>query len=443
MVYRQKPFWEGTTKNVTFGNGLTVPVAEKAYKYSAMPDCNAAEEAVSDCGDRYYFEERGINEKNTAISATNSMGQNEFAAEVDALVPVGICEDIILTLILPQVETAEKGVMLLGWYVENYGASECAGIQFCDENEAWYMEICGGHSWIAVRIPDDKCAVIANCMVIHGVDLQSPDVKHSANLFKTAKLICNNPKVEVEPDINCFNSSKIFGFDESMKDRTDLYYNIDRLWAAQRFLTGEDDLEPRRESQYYPLFITPKEKLSASHIAYAMRLNYSGTPIENADPKPSRPIGVTRNQELHIITFLPNLQKNLKGIMWQSLSAISGTIVIPVFAVAENYPQEYAFGDNNNFSKDSAYWVFRTLFALSDALGEDVLQNLLNYNRKTENEYFSECNDFINLLETCDYDKAVRFAADFSFGLLHKYYGNCKALLDNLVMENIVNQKDL
>jgi dipeptidase len=202
-------------------------------------------------------------------------------------------------------------------------------------------------------------------------------------------------------------------------------------------------LQPRQKGSDYPLFITPKEKLSAANIADTMRLNYTGTPLENADPKPTRPIGVTRNQELHIITFLPQLQKNLKGIIWQSLSAISGTVVIPVFAAAESYPKEYAAGDNASFSFDSAYWVFRMLFAISDMLGKDELQKLLDNNKTIENEYLVQCSDFINLLENCDYDTAISLAADFSFGLLHKHYVNCVELLNGLFIEIANNQADI
>ena len=108
LAYR--PAQENEAGDWTLGNGLTVPMPAKFYGYSAIPDWDA--NTVD--GDGKFYEERGINEYNVAISATTSAEVNDKAQTADPLVEKGIIEAIIPTLILPQVKTAKEGVELLG-----------------------------------------------------------------------------------------------------------------------------------------------------------------------------------------------------------------------------------------------------------------------------------------------------------------------------------------
>ena len=79
MAYRAQPEYVKNKHNVvydnlwTLGNGLEVPIPDNAFSYNAMPDAVAYDEATNAIGDRFFFEERGINERNFAISATNSL----------------------------------------------------------------------------------------------------------------------------------------------------------------------------------------------------------------------------------------------------------------------------------------------------------------------------------------------------------------------------------
>ncbi|MFV4892354.1 C69 family dipeptidase [Lactobacillus delbrueckii] len=62
------------------------------------------------------------------------------------------------------------------------------GVSFSDKNEIWYMEIGSGHTWAAVRVPDNKYAVIPNQMVIGKLNLKdSKNYMASTNLVKKVK----------------------------------------------------------------------------------------------------------------------------------------------------------------------------------------------------------------------------------------------------------------
>lgn len=80
MIRRLQPEWVAFPNSValgmwTLGNGMQVPAS--SYAYISMPDVGAAEEATAAIGNRFLFEERGVNSCYFDISATNSMTSNE------------------------------------------------------------------------------------------------------------------------------------------------------------------------------------------------------------------------------------------------------------------------------------------------------------------------------------------------------------------------------
>lgn len=137
MKFRKYPPYTRGQDKWQLGNGLTVPTPENCFSYCSMPDAQGAEEAVCDIGDHFLFEARGINEKDVAVTATNSMQANEKALAADPFLPSsGIEESVIATLLLPQAVNARHAVRLLGQYVTEYGATEANGVLMADENEA-------------------------------------------------------------------------------------------------------------------------------------------------------------------------------------------------------------------------------------------------------------------------------------------------------------------
>jgi dipeptidase len=190
-------------------------------------DCGRAERGEP--GDRrpVLLRERGINEKNLAVSATNSLTINPNAAKADPLLASGgIAECVIPTLILPQAETAVEAVRLLGSYVEQYGASEVNGVLFGDPDAVWYFENGSAHHWIAVKVPDDNYLVVANGMRVHGIDLESSDVLCSDGLYE---FVVENGLLE-HPDRQDFDFAQAFGI-------LGVPTNEDRIWLAQSILS--------------------------------------------------------------------------------------------------------------------------------------------------------------------------------------------------------------
>lgn len=395
MLFR--PAQNNPSGEWVLGNGLKVPMPAKFFAYSALPDWDAKK---SDNQSKFY-EERGINEFNVAISATTSTEVNKSAQKADPLVKQGVIEAIIPSLILAQAKTAKEGVVLLGQYVEKYGAGEGNSLYIADIKEAWLVEIGSGHHWIAVRVPDDSYAMIANGLRVHDVDLNSKNVMHSKNILA----FVNEHNLLKNADPKSFNFAKAFGV---IGDA----YNIDREWLGQKILTPS--LEQKTGLQQYPLFLKPDEKLSVLDIANLLSATFKGTQLEGIG---KRPIRVERQLESHVIQLRADRPYEFQNVIWQSFGVLSESILVPVYNTLHEYPLAYSRG-TDKYSDDSAYWQFRSLTALATADQDKYLPFLRTMWDKQETKLYSDFQNFdrrLNVLYKTDKKAAIKMASDYSY----------------------------
>ena len=156
------------------------------------------------------------------MSATESGTTNKKGLKADNLVKNGISEASMLDVVLPYIHSAKEGVKRLGQIVEKQGSAENSGVIFSDKNEIWYMEIGSGHTWAAVRVPDNKYAVIPNQMVIGKLNLKdSKNYMASTNLIKKFKAWSKNKKIKLAGYAKgTVNYAKAFG----TNDKTDAIF---------------------------------------------------------------------------------------------------------------------------------------------------------------------------------------------------------------------------
>lgn len=397
-----RPAQKNEPGNWTLGNGLVVPMPAEFYAYSAIPDWDA--NTVDSAGK--YYEERGINEFNVAISATTSAEVNDKAQKADPLVKKGVIEAVIPSLILPQVKTAKQGVELLGRYIEEFGAGEGNSLYIADPNEAWLMEIGSGHHWIAVKVPDDSYAMIANGLRVHGVDLGSADVLHSPKIVDFVK----QNKLLDAVDPASFNFAKAFGVVGDV-------YNIDREWLGQKMLSASHKQASRQEQ--YPLFLKPDEKVTVNDVAELLSATYKGTELEKEG---QRPIRVERQLESHIIQLRPEMPRELQGLIWQSFGVLPESVLIPLYSSLDNYPTAYTVG-SDTYTDDSAYWQFRSLTSLAAADPDKYLPMLKATWDKEESKLYQQVSNLDMTLKSLyqqDKQAALDMAADYSYGQLQR-----------------------
>jgi dipeptidase len=326
---------------ITFKNGLKVAAPATLFRYTGLMDWNGDTTAADG-----PYEERGVNEYNLAISATNSVDVNDAALKADPLVDAGVIEADIPTLVLPQAKTAREAIDLLGKVVTSQGAGEGNGILFADTKEAWYMEIGAGHEWIAVKVPADKYLFVANGMRIHDVNLADTDnVMSSPGL---ADFVRQNKLLD-QVDEKHFNFAKAFG-------KTGDAYNVDREWMGEHMLSPSVVQNVRQDQ--YPLFMTPDHKISVKDIAAVLRAEFTGTPLaqlKDAD----RPMGVDRTIETHIFEIRSDMPDALKTLTWQSFGSHTGAVLVPMYEnTLKEVPQVLRSGADT-YETQSAYWAFR------------------------------------------------------------------------------------
>ncbi|KRM30558.1 dipeptidase [Agrilactobacillus composti DSM 18527 = JCM 14202] len=334
-------------------NGFHTKLPDNPLRYTATP--------VADTSDGEWGES-GINTDNVAMSSTETEFTNTTMLGLDPLVPDGIGEEAMLTCVLPYVHTAREGVQRLGALVTKYGTCESNGIAFSDSDEVWYFETVGGHHWAAQRIPDDTYVIAPNQTGIQEIDFNDPDhYMYSADLKEFAE------KYHLNPAKDGFNFRDIFGEDTL----ADHYYNTPRVWYGQKMLNPELNQDP--ESRDMPFTRVPSHLISVKDVALILSSHYQATEFDpygqTGTPESRlryRPIGMNRNQEMHILQIRPNFPKEHTAIHWLAEGVNIFNTPVPFFANCDDTPQNFQFTPNDKASTDSFYWLNKIIAMIGD-----------------------------------------------------------------------------
>ena len=327
-------------------NKFEMDLPKERFSYSSTPEWT----------DKYgVFEEDGINEYGVCMSATESAYANERVLGFDPFeTEKGILEEAMVTVVLPYVKTAREGVDRLGKIVEKHGAAEADGILFGDRDEAWYMEIGSGHHWVAMRIPDDSYAVVANQLAIQEIDFN--DAKNFMFSKEIQEFVKEN---KLWPANQSFNFREIFG----THDDSDLHYNTPRVWIGQKLLTPSVKQEP--ESFDLPFVQKADKPISIRDAQDVLCNHYQNTPYDLTNPKNKdnatfRPISVATTQESHLLEL-----NGEKMVHWLAMGFGAQSVYVPFYPQGTKVPTMYKYG-KETYSSNSAYWVFKLASVLVD-----------------------------------------------------------------------------
>ncbi|MFD0897881.1 C69 family dipeptidase [Loigolactobacillus binensis] len=332
--------------------GFTLKLPLEQAKYNATP------EWTDEFG---VFEEDGFNEYGVAMSATESAYANERVLAYDPLVPTGIAEEAMVTVVLPYVKTARAGVLRLGTLVEQYGTAESNGILFADATEAWYMETATGHHWVAQRIPADAYAVVANQLSIQVIDFTDPH-----NFLSSTGIRDFTVTHHLWQPATDFNFREIFGTHTA----SDFVYNTPRVWYGQKQLTPSCKQKP--QSDELPFIQHADKPITFEQVAQILGSHYQGTkydPVGSGKAKfkhKFRPISLAKTQESHILQIRPNLPAALADIHWLAMGVTAESIYVPFYAGADQTPANYQIGAKTYDSK-SSYWLYKLAGVLVDS----------------------------------------------------------------------------
>ena len=331
-------------------SGVEIKLPENPLRYTATPDVSPK---IGIWG------ESGINSANVAMSATETITSNSRILGIDPYVEGGIGEEDMLTVVLPYIKSAKEGVERLGALLEELGTYEPNGIAFSDNEEIWWLETIGGHHWAAVRIPDDAYVVAPNRMNITDFDFEAPDTMCSSDL---KELIEEN---HLNPDYDGYNLRHIFG-SATVKDNQ---YNNPRAWYIQRFFTPEVEQSPF--DQNLPFICKANRLISIEDVKWALSSHYEETVYDcygdgtDAQKRQLRPVGINRNQEVHILQLRNDVAKEIAGIHWLAFGPNTFNTVVPFYTNVTDTPTFYK-EVSEEFGLDNMYWLSGLIAVLGD-----------------------------------------------------------------------------
>lgn len=392
---------------------VEIDLPDNPCRYSIVPNV---------LPNRGILAEAGVNERNVAMSATETIAVNERVLAADPLVelqpaneaadtpeiPGGIGEEDIITLVLPYVTTAREGVARLAELLETYGTYESNGIIISDVNEIWYVETIGGHHWIARRVPDDCYATIPNQLGIDDFDFDdafstqrefmcSADLREFMDAhhldrtmsagassgfgFQPTSVFGNasmngggNSSSGAALGHNHFNPRTAFGT-ATTKDRI---YNTPRAWYMQRHLNPSEDWDSPAarytpESDDIPWCRVPEDKVSLEDVDFLLSSHFEGTPYDpygttgTAESRHRyRPIGVNRTGHMVAIQVRPYVPAANRTVMWVSFGSGPFTAAAPFYANVNDTPA-YLRDTTPEVSTGNLYWTNRLIAVVADA----------------------------------------------------------------------------
>lgn len=348
------PQKQGPEEFASFNNGFRCKLPKEALGYMGMPPYQYPDQ----------WESAGFNTAGVGLSATESIFSSKKALEADPLVPSGLGEISITSIVLPYIHTAREGVIRLGKLIEEHGVMEGFGVGFVDQNEIWYLETACGHRWMAARIPSNTYFVTANQSRLR--EYNPKDDHHflgSEDLIEFA--IAHHL---YDPTQGAFDFHKAYIRDEKL----DTTYNYPRVWALQAFFSPEIQNDVTKNE--FPVFVKAEKLVSLADVRRAYYHHYQGTehdPYFHKNPKEVyRPVAIFRATNTHILQVRPELPKAIGEINYVALGMAALGIFIPLYQGVTSYPEAYSKGDHH-CSEDSAYWILRKVQSLG----------MVNYNK--------------------------------------------------------------
>ncbi len=382
-----------------------------------------------------------MNEFQLAIGETTFGGRNELRN------PEGLLHYFLLMeLALQRAKTAREAIEVMAELVEEYGyGSTGESFSLADPNEAWIMEMIGpgpggkGAHWVALRIPDGYICAHANMSRIGEFPMDDPDnCMYSANVISFAEQKGYYDKKSGKP------FSFRYAYDPPKP--SSLRTCAARVWSMFRRCAPSMDLSPDFQrgvegTKPYPLWIKPDKQLALQDVMRVMRDHYEGTPFDmtvglDAGPFGSplrcreltwemkgikysweRPISTQQTAFSFISQSRDWLPDPIGGVYWYGLDDTYTSCYVPLYCCIDSLPKSFTVGDIQNFTWDSAWWVFNFVANFANLRYCDMVQDILKVQAALEDQ-FLELQPVIEKtageLLSKDPELVVRFLTNYS-----------------------------
>ncbi len=354
-----------------------------------------------------------MNEFQVAIGETTFGGRSELRN------PKGLLHYFtMMRLALQRAKTAREAVRVMTDLVEEYGYSSTGeSFSIADKDEAWIMEMIGpgpggkGALWVALRIPDGYVCAHANQSRIGEFPLDDPEnCLYSKNVISFAI-----QKGYYDP-----KSGKPFSFRYAYNPPkpSSLRTCAARVWSMFRRSAPSMDLSPDfqrgvKGAKPYPLWIKPDEKLSVHDVMNIMRDHYEGTEFNmtrGIDAGPfgtplrcrgltwevdgvkyswERPISTQQTGFSFISQSRGWLPDAIGGVYWYGLDDTYTSCYVPLYCCIDDVPESFKKGDLQQFSWDSAWWVFNFAANFANLKYSYMVKDIQKVQSELEGQFLS------------------------------------------------------
>ncbi len=413
-------------------NGFSVQIPEKTLKYTTLRD-------AQDLGDGPHYA-CSINERGLAVIGTVSTLASEEYSRIDPLKPdgEGLRETILPGVIACQAVSAEDAVHITASYVDRYGSAECNTLLFSDPDEAWIFEIYGGSSYAAMRLPDDQMAVFGNQVMLGWADLDAED----GWVFSRNLRACLEKLEQPVTDENgCFHLAQCIepGPRNPMSNM--------RAWRGQQ-LFAPSSVGEYSDDTFYPLLFTPESKVSVLDVMQLYGDRYEGTPFDMALPgnESLRPIGVTRQSDVHIVQTFPELPAETCQLQWLAMGNAEHAIFVPAFSgITDTYEKYQIDNDESGVINDSYYYLCKSICSVAETDRPFLSQGVKDYNLAQEKQMLQEILDSIPKVKEAyavAEEDGAQFVTELAMRMAEEQYNNASDLFGHLLFTQMDNLND-
>jgi len=354
-----------------------------------------------------------MNEHQLAISETTFDGRLELQNKQGLLHYWDLID-----LALKRAKTAREAIVVMTDLVEKYGyRSTGESFSIADTKEVWIMEMIGpgpdfkGAVWVALRVPDGYICAHANKARIGEFPLNdSENCLYSPNVITLA----------VDNGFYNPGSGAPFRYCEAYCPQTpsNQRYADGRVWSIFRRAAPNLNLSPDyhravAEASPYPLWIKPDKKLSLSDVFALMRDHFEGTPYDmtlgiDAGPFGSpyrwrpmdwtvdsvkyaweRPVSTQQTGFSFVSQSRNWLPDKIGGVFWYGVDDTYTTCYFPLYCGIEDIPVSFATGGLEEFSWDSAWWIFNLAANYANLKYSYMIQDILPVQKDLEQGFIS------------------------------------------------------
>jgi len=417
-----------------------------------------------------------MNEHQVAIGET-TFGGREILHDPQGGVDYGS----LMYLALQRAKTAREAIKVMTDLAAEYGyCSDGESFSISDPKEVWIMEMVGkgpggkGAVWVARRVPDGYICGHANQSRIRQFPLNDPQ-----------NCLYAKDVVSFARDKGLYSGvDRDFSFAETYApaDFEALRFCEARVWsgfrrAAPSLNLPDDYAKGIMGAQPLPLWIKPDKKLSVRDVMQLMRDHFEGTDLDMTKDIGAGPFGLPYRwrpltwkvdsveyfNERAISTqqtgfsFVAQsrgwLPDPIGGIFWFGVDDTYSTVYVPMYCGIQAVPKSYAVGTGTfqQFSWDSAFWVFNFVANYAYSRYQDMIQDIQKVQRELEGTFIAQVPELDHAAgalyksspqQACDYltaycvrtgDETVARWKKLGESLLVKYLdGNVKDELGNV-----------